>query len=366
MQSIDIRSFGWTEERNKEYTDFIQSTGRENLYCGRVIGNHYDIFELLTAEGRRRAKPLGSLRQGELWPAVGDWVLYMPLDMPMDGNTTAVIHHVLTRTSFFTRQAAGKRTELQVIAANIDYAGIVTGMDRDFNLRRIERYMTLIWDSGAEPVLILNKADLPEDPEQFVREAELSAPGARVMAVSAAKGTGLDVLRDLLSGGATAVLAGSSGAGKSTLVNALIGADNQKTSEVREGDGRGRHTTTTRELFVLPSGGAVIDTPGMREVGLRAGASGLESSFEEITELTADCRFSDCTHRHEPDCAVLEALREGRITQERYEAYQKQQREIAFIEDRQEALRRKDMWQKDVAKAVRNFQKSNKGGKGKR
>jgi ribosome biogenesis GTPase len=366
MQAFDIRSIGWTDERNKEYTDFIESTDRTNLLCGRVIGVHHDIFELYTAGGFCTAKPLGSLRQSESWPVTGDWVLYMPLDVPLDGHASAVIHHVLSRSSFFTRLASGKRTGQQGIAANIDYVGIVAGLDREYNLRRIERYMTLAWDSGAEPVLVLNKADLAEDPQQLVREAELSAPGARVMAVSAAEGSGLDDLRTLLADGSTAVLVGSSGVGKSTLVNALSGSAEQKIGDVREGDGRGRHTTTARELFVLPTGGALIDTPGMREVGLRTDGSGLESSFEEISELASGCRFTDCTHRHEPGCAVLEALRTGEITRERYEAYQKQLREIEFIEDREEALRRKEAWEKDVAREIRKFYRENKGRKGKR
>ncbi len=324
-----------------------------DLMPGRVIGLHHDIFEVQTASGSRVCTPTGSFRlKTELWPVVGDWVVVVPAD-----HDSGVISGVLSRSSTLSRGAAGGSSGTQVLAANVDYVFVVSGMDRDFNPRRIERYLTIAWNSGAVPVLVLNKVDIVDDPASFLERAEAVAPGVDLVMISALQQAGTDEVRAFLEGGATAVLVGSSGSGKSTLTNALLGEAARPTTDVREGDQRGRHTTTDRRLFLIPEGGVVIDTPGLREVGVLGDEAGLEAGFPEIAELAVQCRFADCSHEHEPGCAVLAALKAGEIHRERYESYLKQRKELAYMEDRQEALRRKEEWQKSISKEIRRFYK---------
>ncbi|MGC9311326.1 MAG: ribosome small subunit-dependent GTPase A [Sediminispirochaetaceae bacterium] len=323
---------------------------------GRVIGVHHDIFEVQTAEGRSLCTPTGRFRQdAALWPAVGDWVTALPLD-----GESGVITGMLGRRSALSRGASGGQTAEQVIAANIDYVFVVTGLDNDFNLRRIERYITLVWNSGAVPVIILNKADLVPDPGEYVDRTAESAPGVDILVTRALEGEGVGAVQEYLQPAATGpaatgVLVGSSGSGKSTLTNQLLELDMQKTREVRGGDQRGRHTTTARTLFVLPGGGALIDTPGLREVGLWGEESAVDESFADIAGLAADCRFSDCTHQHEPGCAVQAAIRSGELPEERFQAYMKLKREMAYLTDRQEMLRKKEEWHKQISKEIRRF-----------
>ena len=289
------------------------------------------------------------------WPAVGDWAAVAP--RPDEG--TATIHAVLPRRSSFSRKAAGERTEEQVVSANVDIVLLVTSLDGDFNVRRIERYLTVAWDSGARPVIVLNKADICTDVDRCVYEVEGIALGTRILTLSAATGQGLDELRAMLSPGVTGAFLGSSGVGKSSLVNALTGFTRQTTREVRADDSRGRHTTTNRELIPLPNGGMIIDTPGMRELQLWTDDDGLETAFADVEALVSQCRFGDCTHTSEPGCVVQAALEAGTLKQDRFRSYTKLQREIQYQElrkDQSARLIEKNRWKK-IAKKIRQIER---------
>lgn len=260
---------------------------------------------------------------------MGDWVA-------VSGER---IVRVLARRSAFVRQAAGNARRKQVLAANVDRAFLMTAAGPDFNVRRLERYLTLAWESGARPVVVVTKVDLAEDPARLVADASGVAWGASAYAISSVTGAGLDELGRELVPGETVVLLGSSGVGKSTLVNRLAGAERAATQGVREGDERGRHTTTRRELHVLPDGVLLLDTPGMRELALWASEGSLSRTFPEIDELAGACRFRDCTHRSEPGCAVLAAVESGRLSRERLAAYRKLLKEVAFQERKSDPAR---------------------------
>jgi ribosome biogenesis GTPase len=262
----------------------------------------------------------------EALPTIGDWVaLLLP-----SGEGEALLQAVLPRRSVLVRREAGSEHQGQLIAANLDVVFLVTGLDGNFNLRRIERALTMAWNSGAAPVVVLSKADLHEDVPARVLEVEALAAGAPVLALSAQQGTGLEALCEQLPAGKTGALLGSSGVGKSTLVNRLLEEARLATQPVRPDDDRGRHTTTHRELFVLPHGGLLIDGPGMRELGLWGEEEGLEQAFADVLALAASCRFSDCAHQHEPGCAVRAALDAGSLSVGRLESFKKLQREQAY------------------------------------
>jgi ribosome biogenesis GTPase len=287
-------------------------------------------------------------------PAVGDWVAVRLLD----GEDRAVIVEVLPRRTKFVRKQAGVQTAAQVVAANVDVVFVVSGLDQDLNPRRIERYLTLGWESGAFPVVVLTKSDLCDDVEGALDRLTPVTQGIDVHVASAVTGEGVEDLRVHLEGGRTAAFVGSSGVGKSSLINALADEELQEIAGVRA-DGKGRHTTTRRELISLPSGGVVLDTPGMRELQLWDSSEGIEGTFEEITSLMSMCKFSNCSHTSEPGCAVLEALRSGEISAERLESYRKLQRELSRLERKQNKAAEsaeKRKW-KQQSKQIRSRQK---------
>ncbi|HYY92992.1 MAG TPA: ribosome small subunit-dependent GTPase A [Pyrinomonadaceae bacterium] len=319
-----LEDYGWTEHTASAFAPFAA----EGFEPGRVFLQHNRIYALYTESGEAEAETTGRLRYlargTEDLPAVGDWVVIRR----MTDEGKAKIHEILPRRSKFSRKAAGRETEEQIVAANVDTVFLVTGLDNDYNPRRVERYLIMAWESGADPVVVLNKADLIEDAEEKREEVARVAPGVPVLLLSAKRGEGVEQLSPYIVRGRTVALMGSSGVGKSTIVNRLLGSEVQRTQEVRLSDAKGRHTTTHRELFLLGSGGLVLDTPGMRELQLMLSERGLRETFEEIEEAASRCRFGDCRHEGEPGCAVREALDAGALDAARYENYRKMQAEM--------------------------------------
>jgi ribosome biogenesis GTPase / thiamine phosphate phosphatase len=329
---LSLTELGWNEH-------FEQHRPEDGLVLGRVAVEHRGAFAVYTDGGEAWAELAGKLRyeaagRGEL-PAVGDWVALQPRP---EGRAT--IRAVLPRRTKISRKVNLGQSEEQVLAANIDTIFLVSSLNRDLNARRLERYLATAWESGAEPAIILNKADLcpVDDRPGLIAEVEAVAFGVPVHTVSAVTGEGLDELPPYFGPGRTVVLLGSSGVGKSTLINRVLGVERLETNEVRAGDDRGRHTTTHRELIVVPEGGIVIDTPGLRELQLWSESSdGLGEAFQDVADLAATCRFSDCRHETEPGCAVRAAIRSGALPADRLESYRKLQRELARLERRRDA-----------------------------
>jgi ribosome biogenesis GTPase len=320
---------GWDDRLSDEFK-LHQAAG---LVPGRVAVQHRGAWDVLTEAGELRVDVSGRLRHeadtpAEL-PVVGDWVAVAPRPDESGGTIQAV----LPRRTKFSRKTAWQATEEQVLVANVDLVFVVTSINEDLNPRRLERYLTLAWESGASPVIVLTKADLVDDPDRAVAAVEGVAFGVPVVVTSTRTGVGIETVRDHLPTGVTGALLGSSGVGKSTLVNALADAELLTTQEIRD-DGRGRHTTSRRELILLPGGGLIVDTPGLRELQLWEADEGLEEAFEDVTELFAECRFSDCAHDTEPGCAVRAALEQGTLSSERWESYCKLQRELEQLERR--------------------------------
>jgi ribosome biogenesis GTPase / thiamine phosphate phosphatase len=305
----------------------------DELTPARVTVQHRGAYDLAGEEGELRAPAAPRLaRSGEL-PAVGDWVAV--------DRGRGFVEAVLPRRSALSRKEVWHAAREQVLAANVDVAFLVQALPLDFNVRRLERYLAMAWESGAQPVVLLTKTDLVEDVEPWLTVVEGTTLGAApVVALSAVTGDHLDDIRVFFEGNKTAVLLGSSGVGKSTLVNALLGDEVLETRDVRAGDQRGRHTTVHRELILLPGGGVVIDTPGIRE--LQLWDADLEQTFGDVEAVAAECRFSDCSHTSEPGCAVREALAEGTLSRERWTSYVKLQRELDALEVRRDARLRKE------------------------
>jgi ribosome biogenesis GTPase len=327
----------------------------------RVVSESKSSYQVYSQYGELTAKISGKMRYQartkDQYPAVGDWVIVKPLVKEQKGT----IHAVLPRKSKFSRKVTGERTEEQIVSANVDSVFIVSGLDggRNFNLRRIERYLTLAWSSGAAPVIVLNKVDLCPDVDVYIRDVKAIADGIPIHPVSAKERTGLDALRSYLAKGHTVAFLGSSGVGKSALINALLGVEKQDTGEVREDDRIGRHTTTKRELILLPCGGIVIDTPGMREIQMWAGEEDLQGSFHDIEILAQRCRFTDCSHNVESDCAVRSAIDQGDLDPVRLESYRKLQNELSYLASREEhttRLHETAKWKKisQWSKEIRN------------
>jgi ribosome biogenesis GTPase / thiamine phosphate phosphatase len=333
---------GWNVERKVQLELLTSGDGDAALVAARVAVEHRGAYGLLGCDVDA-ARPAGRLRQdGDVWPAVGDWVAVARAPGGGDG----VIHHVLPRASVLERKRPGAN-QAQVVAANVDVVFAVTTAERPPNLRRVERTLALIAAGGARPAVILNKVDLARDAAADLHVLTAVSGGAPCLATSAATGAGIDALRALLPPGATGAMLGPSGAGKSSLVNALLGADRLATGVVRLTDAKGRHTTTRRELLELPGGGCLIDTPGMRELGLWDAGEGIDRAFGEVAELAAACRYRDCQHRGEPGCAVAAALDSGALDAARFASFDKLRREDAFQErqhDPRSAAASKGRW----------------------
>jgi ribosome biogenesis GTPase len=326
----------------------------------RVVAVHKETSIVRGSDGLDRpAVVSGRFRYDALapsdYPAVGDWVTVSERGDP------AVITAVLPRQSAFvrsaadaTRRSAGNLVDEQVLAANVDVAFLVAGLDHDFNLRRLERYLAVAWSSGVRPVIVLNKADVALELDDRLLAVESIAPTVPIVVLSALTGDHLTDLAPYLAPGQTAVVLGSSGVGKSTLVNALLGEQRQTTAAVREDDSRGRHTTTHRELFEMPGGALLIDTPGIRALEVAGADVGVDTAFDDIADLALGCRFSDCRHEGEPGCAVRAALDDGRISRDRLASHRKLERELAHAERKGDARARAaeaKRW-KSVHKAV--------------
>jgi len=333
---LQLEDLGW----DAFFADAFEPYAADNLIPARVSARHHGPCELLTELGRMGGLPAGKLTDEEL-PAVGDWVAVRPVE----GERKAVIEAVLPRRTSFSRKEAFQRTVEQVVAANVDTVFIVTAFGFDLNPRRLERYLTAAWDSGSNPAIVVNKLDSTDDPWAELALVEPVAMGVPVHSVSAVTGEGLDELDPYLRVGATIVLLGSSGVGKSTLINRFAGHEVLETSATSAA-GRGRHTTSHRELVPLSSGAILLDTPGMRELQLWASEEVLDTTFSEIAAIAAECKFSDCSHRTEPGCAIRRALSDGGLSEERWTSYNKLQREIRALEIRKDARLRSEQRKK--------------------
>lgn len=328
-----IEQYGWSEVWATAFAPHAHAGHTP----GRVILQHRNGYLVVTDAGELQAKASGRLRheaQETGPPAVGDWVALSP--NPQDGAAT--IHAVLPRHTAFVRRAADSARRTQILAANIDVAFVVTSMNADLNLRRIQRFLAAALDSGARPVLVLTKSDLSADPQAEAAQVAALEAQTLVLTVSAREGVGLEALRLQVKPGETCVLIGSSGVGKSTLVNAFLNEDRMATQAIRASDDQGRHTTSHRQLIPLPGGGLIIDTPGIREVGLIDAEEGVEAVFDDIERLMQECRFTNCGHVSEPGCAVQAALADGTLEGPRWAHFQKLKSELAAAGDKAERI----------------------------
>lgn len=354
---MNLTNFGY----NDKLEQWRQSRDLQDFEVGRVISEHKERYVVRTEQGELDAEVTGNLRfsaqSREDFPAVGDWVVLTVYD-----SEFCVIHQILPRQSVISRQAVGHFGEVQIIAANIDYAFLVQAIDRDFNINRLERYLTICNASQVEPIIVLTKTDLiPEERLSEIRESIAQRiKHVPVIAISNETREGLDTLRASIEPGKTYCLLGSSGVGKSTLLNNLSGKTVMQTGAISEAANRGRHVTSHRELIVLESGGILIDNPGMREVGIADTGSGLEATFDSILSLGKSCRYTDCTHTSEAGCAVLEAVENGKIDQNSYENYLKMEREKAHFETSLADRRKRD---KAFGKIMKNYKKDIKRNK---
>ncbi len=321
------------------------------LTVGRITLQEKGFYRIRTSMGEQNALVSGKFQfeaqSPSDYPAVGDYVMVNCAD-----PDTAVIHQVLPRKSLFVRKAAGTFKTEQVVAANIDTVFLCMSLNNDFNLRRLERYLAVAWESGADPVVVLTKADLCGDLPQKQREVEAIAMGVTILTTSAMESDGYRQIMPYITEGRTVAFVGSSGVGKSTLINRLLGEERLATDGLRKDD-KGHHTTTHRELLFLPNGAMVIDTPGMRELGMWDAASGVEQTFGDIEELAARCRFRNCSHSGEPGCAVRAAIRSGGLDSRRWQSYQKLKNENSYAADSESYLAAKEKKYKEISKINR-------------
>ena len=350
---MNIKDYGLKEEKIAG-----KIAGKINEIPARIITTYRDRYEIVSDKGKGFAR----LKKGSfydnpnaIYPTIGDFVM---IEWNSMGDSQII--ETLKRDSSFSRasSSADRNHEMhtqheQLVAANFDYVFIMQSLNDNFNIRRIERYLTLAWESGAIPVIVLTKCDLVDDVESYISEIESVAIGVDVYAISCKAKIGLEKLQKYFKKGNTLVFLGSSGVGKSTLVNTLIGEDVMKTSEIREDDSKGRHTTTNRQLLMLPTGAMVIDTPGMRELGMWNCDDGIDKTFQDVEKYFGTCKFSDCTHTSEPGCKVLEAIKNGELSEERYNAYMKLKNEARYNSDSESYLREKRNKFKEIAKQNR-------------
>lgn len=334
----ELTDYGWINAFEAQFEPYAE----RGLAPARVVRQLRDLSTLVTERGEVQGEVSGRFRHAARgpadFPAVGDWAA---VNVVAGGR--AAIEALLPRRSAFTRKAAGEAVEAQIVAANVDTVFLVSGLDGDFNLRRIERYVTAAWSSGAEPVIVLNKADLRPDLDEVVAETAAVAPGVPIVSASARGERGLEGLGPYLLPGKTIAFLGSSGVGKSTMINRLLGEERFLTAAVSDAAaGRGRHTTTGRELARLPGGALLIDTPGLRELQLWADDDGLDRTFDEIDRLAARCRFPDCGHEQEPGCAVRAAVEAGDLDRRRWESYLKLRRELRYLELKKDEKTRRE------------------------
>lgn len=350
-QTIDMKDYGY---KGGALSD-------EGHIPARITAVHRDRFEAVCEHGIISARTkTGAYRDySEDYPTAGDFV-----ELEYNPIGDSLITATMPRRSFFSRRDPTPGRGEQAVAANFDYVFIMQSLNHDLNPKRLERYLTLSWQSGAIPVILLTKADISDNYEAAAAELSRAAAGAEIIPISSKTGFGLDRVREYVSNGRTVVFAGSSGVGKSTLVNALAGEEIMNVNGIRENDSKGHHTTTHRQLIRLENGGMIIDTPGMRELGMWDISKGIGEAFEDVEGYTRMCRFSDCRHESEPGCAVRAAIERGELSEERWESY-KQLKAEAEIPDREELLRRKRQWSKDVALCNKNRRKQSKrfGGK---
>ncbi len=350
---MSLNELGWNHF-------FQQQTADQNpeFLPARVSRQDANRYILLSEKGELIGHLPGRFRQLALSkadiPTVGDWVLVSPIEGGEAG--TVQIEYLLERKSKFSRKEAGDVVDEQVVAANIDTIFIVNGLDDDFNPKRIERYLLLSWDSGAVPVIVLNKSDICDDLDNKLEELEAIAMGTPIITISAKEGSGIDAIRENIESGSTCALMGSSGVGKSTIINALLGYERFDTGEVREDDSKGRHTTTFREMVRLPEGGLIIDTPGMREIQVWADEESIGRSFSDIEELALNCKFTDCQHDQEPGCAIRDAIDDGSLEENRLTSYRKLLRELQHLEAQVDPAARAEKRQarRKFAKSIRN------------